>query len=223
MKNGLTAEPVGLPDSTPNDVRAFLENLTGTSRGQIVWLSSDQSHVYVGTDRALRISSNTATFSSSLARAMLSWSGETYEIEAISGSDIWVNGRKIGTAHLLHGDTIEFGEDGPISRFRLCGNTFPTSWPVEEILGDAVAYARTSRRSIGPRLSNALFYSLRRILLESTIAFRVTVILVLIVLTTFVTWQYRSDILLQQSIQKESLRLEAIATALSEWRQLCSA
>lgn len=39
------------------------------------------------------------------------------------------------------------------------------------------------------------------------------------VLTTFVIWQYRSDILMQQSIQEEALRLEAIAIALAETRQ----
>ena len=200
-------------------MRAFLENLTGPSRGQIAWLSSDRSRVSIGTDRVLRVSQDASAASYAQARAQLSWSGKTYEIEALSGSDIWVNGRKIGTAHLLHGDMIEFGADGPMSRFRLCGNRFPTGWPVEEILSDAVAYARTSRRPVGSRLSNALFESVRRILLETTIVFRVTVILVLMALTIFVTWQYRSNIHLEQSMQKEALRLEAITIALAETRQ----
>lgn len=217
MENDLTAEPIGVPHSTHDDVRAFLENLTGPSRGRITWLSSDQSRVAIGTDRVLQI--DQAAASSPDARAQLSWSGETYEIEALSGSDIWVNGRKIGTAHLLHGDMIEFGTDGPMSRFRLCGNSFPTSWPVEEILSDAVAYARTSRRPFGTRLSNALFDGVRRILLETTIVFRVTVSLMLMVLTTFVIWQYRSDIQMEQTLQKEAVRLEAIAIALAETRQ----
>lgn len=217
MENDLTAEPIGVPHSTHDDVRAFLENLTGPSRGRITWLSSDQSRVAIGTDRVLQI--DQAAASSPDARAQLSWSGETYEIEALSGSDIWVNGRKIGTAHLLHGDMIEFGTDGPMSRFRLCGNSFPTSWPVEEILSDAVAYARTSRRPFGTRLSNALFDGVRRILLETTIVFRVTVSLMLMVLTTFVIWQYRSDIQMEQTLQKEAVRLEAIVIALAETRQ----
>tara|TARA_R110002110_G_scaffold5179_7_gene26628 strand:- start:216 stop:1808 length:1593 start_codon:yes stop_codon:yes gene_type:complete len=219
LDKDVTTETEGVLHAGHDDVRAFLENLTGPSRGRITWLSSAQSRVSIGTDRVLRIDQDATTMSSSVARAQLSWSGETYEIEALSGSDIWVNGRKIGTAHLLHGDMIEFGEDGPMSRFRLCGNSFPTSWPVEEILSDAVAYARTSRRPIGSRLSNALFDSARRILLETTIVFRVTVVLVLMMLTTFVIWQYRSDVLMEQSIQKEALRLEAIAMALAETRQ----
>jgi S1-C subfamily serine protease len=219
MDSDLTVDPDGVQRSNHDDVRAFLENLTGPARGQITWLSSDRSNVFIGPDRVLQVGPDGGTTSPSSTRAQLLWSGETYEIEAMPNSKIWVNGRETGAAHLLHGDMIEFGEDGPMSRFRLCDNTYPTGWPVEEILSDAVAYARTSRRPFGSRLSNAFIDSVRRLLLETTIFFRVSVIVVLIVLTTFVAWQYRSDILLLQSIEEERLRVEAIATALAETRQ----
>lgn len=219
MDKELTTGRQGVPQAGHNDVRAFLENLTGPSRGRITWLSSDQLRVEVGADSVLRLGQDLSATSSAGARAQLSWSGQTYEIETLADSDIWVNGRKIGTAHLLHGDMIEFGTDGPMSRFRLCGNNFPTRWPVEVILSDAVAYARTSRKPFGSRLSNAMFDSVRRILLETTIVFRVTVVLMLMVLTTFVVWQYRSDIRMEQTLQKEAMRLEAIAIALAETRQ----
>jgi S1-C subfamily serine protease len=219
LDNDPTPEPKNVSHAEHDDVRAFLESLTGPSRGRITWLSSGKSQIRVGPDRVLQIGTDAAPTTGFPAQAQLSWSGETYEIEAVSGSDVWVNGRKIGTAHLRHGDMIEMGEDGPMTRFRLCNGTFPTKWPVEEILSDAVAYARTSRRPFGSRLSNALFDSVRRVLLETTIVFRVTVILVLIVLTTFVASQYRSDILLQESIRNEALRLEAITIALAETRQ----
>ncbi|MBW4706823.1 serine protease [Roseobacter sp. YSTF-M11] len=218
-----------MQDQTPNsdevspaatdDVRAFLENLTGPSRGRIMWLSSDRSQVSVDEDRALLITHGTGNRPDRETAARLTWSGETYEIEALPDNDIWVNGRKIGAAHLLHGDMIEFGEHGPMSRFRLCRQSFPTRWPVEEILSDAVAYARTSRRPFGSRLSNALVESVRRILLETSVLFRVTVIFVLIVLTTFVAMQYRSDQIFQESIDREARRLEAVAIALAQTRQ----
>ena len=60
------------------------------------------------------------------------------------------------------------------------------------------------------RLGNAFFESTRRLLLETTLAFRLSVIMMLILLTAFVGWQVRRDIVLEQSIQKEALRLEAI-------------
>lgn len=175
--------------------------------------------MHIDTDRSVWINTDGDGVPDLQPRARLLWSGETYEIEALSGANIWVSGRKIGTAHLLHGDMIEIGEDGPMCRFRLCAGTFPTKWPVEEILSDAVAYARTSRRPIGKRLSNVIYESARWLLLETTLAFRLTVIVMLVLLTAFVGWQYRSDIALQHSVQEDALRLEAVAVALVETRQ----
>ena len=219
MVHDPTSDTGDTAPSSKDDVRAFLENLTGPSRGRIVWLSSDQPQVWVDADRVLRITPASGSIPGSAVRARLSWSGETYEIDALPDSDIWVNGRKIRSAHLLHGDMIEFGEDGPMSRFRLCRNVFPTRWPVEEIVSDAFAYARTSRRPFGSRVSRAFLDSVRRIVLETSFVFRGVVIAALVILTTFVALQYRSDQLIEQSIREEALRLEAIAIALAEMRQ----
>lgn len=220
---GLEKDPSSVSEEVPNapddSVRAFLENLTGPSRRRIAWLASDQATVCVGADRMLRVGPGAVNADREDARARLSWSSGTYEMEALSDADIWVNGRKTATAHLLHGDMIEFGEDGPMSRFRLCDQAFPTRWSVEEILSDAVAYARTSRRPMRSRLSHALFESARRILLETTLVFRATVIVVLMALTLFVAWQYRSDIRLKQTLEEEALRLEVIASTLAETRE----
>lgn len=215
----LTSKRDGPLLSTKDDVRAVLENLTGPSHGRITWLSSDQLWVGVSSDYVLHIIQDTGTTPGSAACARMSWLGETYKIEALPDNDIWLNGRKIDTAYLLHGDVIEFGKDGPMSRFRLCRHKLPIRWPVEEILSDALAYARTSRRPFVSRLSKALYDSTRRILLETSIIFRLTVIAVLIALTTFVALQYRSDQLIRQSIQEESARIEALAIALAEARQ----
>jgi hypothetical protein len=68
----LTAESDGLLDSTLGDVPAFWENLSGTSRGQVTSFLSDQLFVSFGTDRVPRISPDTATTFSSIARAILS-------------------------------------------------------------------------------------------------------------------------------------------------------
>jgi serine protease Do len=209
----------GITNSATDEVRAFLESLTGPSRGRITWLASRSLKVGIDQGRKLQIIPENDEQSDFPACARLSWSENTYEIEALDGCDIWVNGRRIGTAQLLQGDMVEFGETGPMSRFRLCQQRFPTRWPVEEILGDVFAYARSSRRPFRSRLSNAIFEGTRRILLETSIVFRITVIVVLIVLTTFVAMQYRSDLRIEQTMQAEALRVEAIAAALADARQ----
>ena len=68
-------------------------------------------------------------------------------------------------------------------------------------------------------MSLAIYESVRRILLETSIVFRVTVITMLIVLTTFVLLQYQSDQRIQRSIEAEAQRLEAIASALTATQQ----
>ncbi|MEL6884623.1 MAG: trypsin-like peptidase domain-containing protein [Pseudomonadota bacterium] len=209
----------GTAPTADKDVRACLENLTGPSRGRILWLSSDTARVNVDAGGILQVGPDTGVPHGPTSRAGLTWSGETYALEALPGHDIWVNGRKISAAHLIHGDMIEFGDDGPMSRFRLCGHGFPTHWPVEEILSDALAYARTSRRPFGTRVSNAFFEGLRRILLETSLVFRVTVIAVLVLLTTLVALQFQRDQRIERSIEAEAKRLETIAHALAETRQ----
>lgn len=206
--------------STDSDVRALLENLTGPARGQISWLSCDRLQISVDEDRSLRIDTDLAnTGSDALTCARFSWGDGTYTIDAQPNQDIWVNGRKVGTAHLMHGDMIEFGEDGPMSRFRLCRNALPTRWPVEEIVSDAVAYARSSRRSFGARMGNVAVASARRLLLETSLAFRVSVVVVLLILTTLVAMQYRSDLRFERQIAADSARLEALTIALTETRR----
>ncbi|MBV1927303.1 MAG: serine protease [Rhodobacteraceae bacterium] len=202
-----------------HSVRAFLENLTGPSRGRVSWLAENKILALVGPDRILHLKASDLAPPEENVLARLSWDENTYAIEMLGDQNIWVNGRKIGTAHLMHGDMIEFGDDGPMSRFRLCTRSFPTRWPIEDILGDTIAYMRTSRQSFGLRAKRALFEGGRRVLVETTILFRLSVIFALIGLTAVGVLQYRTDQRLQQSIQQEALRLQAITTALVQTRQ----
>ena len=45
--------------------------------------------------------------------------GDSYEIEAPEDRPVWVNGMRVTARRLEHRDMIEFGEAGPLSRFRL--------------------------------------------------------------------------------------------------------
>lgn len=214
-----TAQSPSKGSETDHSVRAFLENLTGPSRGRVSWLAENKIIALVGPDRILHLETDEPAPPEDSVLARLSWDENTYAIEALGDQNIWVNGRKTGTAHLLHGDMIEFGDDGPMSRFRLCTRSYPTRWPIEEILGDTVAYMRTSRQSFALRAKRALFEGTRRVLVETTIFFRLSVIFALVGLTALGVFQYRTDQRLQQSIHQEALRLQAITTALMQTRQ----
>ena len=203
---------------TDDEVRAFLEGLTGPSRDTIFWLSRDELLAIVGPDRHLHFVRPTEGKADGIAR--LKWTGDAYQIEALQENDqIWVNGRAVGQADLRHGDMIEFGNSGPMTRYRRCDHAFPGHWPVDEILGDAVAYVRTSRRSLGPRLSGAVGQSARRLVVQTTVFFRLTVVAVLLLMAWLGYALYSSDRAFEAALRQESQRLEAIGAALSQSQQ----
>lgn len=203
------------------DVRAFLEHLTGPARGTVSWLHQDRLSARVGPDRILRFARANGDEDEADADfvARLSWEDGSYRIDASGAADVWVNRRKVNSARLSHGDMIEFGEHGPISRFRLCWNSFPVHWPVEEIVSDALAYARASRRPLVPRVSNAVRDTGRRIVHQTTILFRATVLISLVLLGGFGYVLYSNDTRFEETLQQEILRIEATAAAVAQVRE----
>lgn len=201
------------------DVHAFLESLTGPSRGTVSWLVDSALTVSVGEARALglRLKDNTPPHDEDIAT--LQWSEGGYVLNALAGQDIWVNGHKIVSASLKHGDMIEFGELGPISRYRICTQRFPIRHTVEDILSDAYAYARSSRRPFAQRMSGALRESGRRLVSQTTMFFRITVVAAIALIAGLLFLLYQNDRRLADSLQQEARKIEAVAAMLSQTRE----
>lgn len=199
-------------------MRAFLEGLTGPSKGDVSWLAEDKVSILVGDNRVFRPIAGEA-ISDKEHVATLKWSGESYVIEAAENRNIWVNGHKIDSVQLMHGDMIEFEEHGPMSRFRLCENSFPAKWTVDDILSDALAYAKSSRRPLPRRFSNALGESLRRIAWQTTNFFRFSVVFALTLIIVFGFVLYQNDRRLQATIEQDAQQIEAVTLLLSQTRK----
>lgn len=193
-------------------VLAYVESLTGPSRGDILWLSSDRTCAHVGPDRMLRFEAEPGP--DMVARLL--WEDGAYILEATDGCDIWVNGRAVDRARLAHLDMIEFGDKGPMTRLRLCDRAHPMRRSVDDIVSDALAYARTSRKPIAPRVSRAVAESGRRMISQSTLFFRITVVVALGLLCVVTVLLYQNDRRFDESLQREAQRIAAIAAALSE-------
>jgi S1-C subfamily serine protease len=110
---------------------------------------------------------------------------------------------------------IEFGETGPLSRFCLYREDQPVRTTVADILSDALAYLRVSRQPVADRVFRVLCEVLRRLTRQTTILFRVSVILAIVVLAALAYQQNRSNVLLQQRIESGATRLESFAGALA--------
>ncbi|KUJ82312.1 trypsin-like peptidase domain-containing protein [Ruegeria profundi] len=206
-------------DVKGGDVRAFLESLTGPSRGNVIWLVDNALTVSVSENRALslRLKDDNPPHDNDVAA--LQWAGDGYSITAFSGNKIWVNGRLVSSERLGHGDMIEFGEKGPMTRYRICNHLFPTHHTVEDILSDAYAYARSSRRPFAKRMSGALRDSGRRLASQTTILFRITVLAALFLIAGLVYLLYQNDQRLAESIDEESRKIEAVAVMLAQTRE----
>ena len=219
MHGSETVPTDGRAPSAPNGMRAFLESLTGPSKGSVTWLSEDESLIFVTRDRALHVCTDLIRPDATEPIAILRWTGDSYTIEAVGQHYVWVNGHRIDAVQLMHGDMIEFEEYGPMSRFRLCQQSFPRKWTVDEILGDALSYARSSRRPLRGRVSTAFSESLRRMVLQTTIFFRLSVILALCAIIAFGFALYRNDQAIQARLEQDARTVEAVTILLAQTRE----
>jgi S1-C subfamily serine protease len=210
-------KPSGHADK--REVRAFLESLTGPSRGHVSWLVDNALTVSVDDGRVLSLRPKEDLPPHDNEIATLQWADDGYTITASAGRNVWVNGQKASSASLSHGDMIEFGEKGPMSRYRLCDHSFPARHTVEDILSDAYAYTRTSRRPFAKKMSGALRDSGRRLASQTTMLFRITVLATLLVIAGFGYLLYQNDRRLAESIEQESRKIEAVAVMLAQTRE----
>ena len=198
-------------------MRAFLEGLTGPSKGRVLWLSEDEVSVLVADNRMVHTLTH-AVENATDKVATLSWNGDSYVLSAAKHRHVWVNGHEIETVRLMHGDMIEFEAHGPMSRYRLCERSFPAKWSVDEILSDGLAYAKSSRRPLARRLSTATRESMRRIAWQTTYFFRLSMIIALALVVAFGVMLYQNDRRLQATIEQDAQRIEAVTLLLSQTR-----
>ena len=127
-------------DTKPLACVAALEQLTGSSRGVVTWLSASTLDIFLSPEGFFRTSVASPGEPRDDLAARLHPAKDTYEIEASEGQPVWVNGVRVTTRLLEHCDIIEFGETGPMSRFRLYRKDKPVRKTVEVAAQRGVEY-----------------------------------------------------------------------------------
>ncbi len=74
---------------------AALEHLTGLCRGTVTWLSGPTLDISLKTNRFLRVSEARPDEPRDDLVARLHRAEDTYEIEALEGRPVWVNGVRV--------------------------------------------------------------------------------------------------------------------------------
>ncbi len=202
---------------------AVLEHLSGPSVGLETLLYSDQLDVSLNPDRLLIVNKTppqpdgTKTADELIARLVRT--GGTYRLEVADERPIWVNGRQVESGELIDTDIIEFGEKGPLSRFRLIDGSAHPRRDFSEICDDCWDYFRTSRKPAPSRVTNALGEVIRRATTETTLLFRTGIVFTLMLLG-FVTYQQRTiNVMQQRELTASQGQIENFSRTLAQTRQ----
>ena len=192
---------------------------TGPSKGTVSWLKISTLDVFLNPGRLVRVSETHPGETRDGVIARLHRAEGSYEIEALDQGTVLVNGRAITTQRLTHGDMIEFGDAGPLSRFRIYQRDEPVRKSISDILSDGIAYLRVSRRPLTQRIGWAFGGLVGRLISETTLLFRLGVIVAISTLVVLTYQQNRLNLLLQQRIEQDASRLDSVSRALSRARK----
>lgn len=207
-------------DTAKTDVEAAaLEFLTGPARGTATWLGSATLDVSLHGDRLIEINEPGVGRVERDVVARLHRLEDTYEIEARDGGLLWINGERVTAKRLEHRDLIEFGDAGPLARFQLYRNGTRIHKSVGDILNDCIDYTRVSRQPMAVRVGRAARDLVGSFAGQTTLLFRISVVAAIVFLAAISYLQLKSTAVLQEQVDKEALRLESFASALTRARQ----
>ena len=187
-----------LPSKRVQDSVAVLVHQTGPSKRTVSWLKGSILEVFLSPRRLIRVEEKQPGESRDGVIARLRRIEGSYEIEARDRGTILVNGEPITVQMLKHGDMIEFGDIGPLSRFRLYQRDRPVRKSLGELISDGFVYLRVSRRPLIQRLGYAFGGLATRLMSETTLLFRLGVVVAISTLVVFTYQQSRLNDLLKQ-------------------------
>jgi hypothetical protein len=198
---------------------ASLEILTGPARGTASWLSGSALDISLNEEEMIRVAEAGSEPLQDGVVARLHRSGDGYEIEAREQNPLWINGNRVDSKQLEQRDLIEFGDKGPLSRYRLHHQGDRVRRSLGDMLDDVIDYTRVSRKPRIARWQKAFRDFCTDFALRTTLLFRVSVIVALVALAVIVYQQYRSGLLLQQQAESSAHKLEDFARALKRTNQ----
>jgi len=192
-----------MTDATETPIAAALEHLTGPCRGEYSWVTSDEAAAWFGKRAPFHVILPGQSVPGAECVARFRRRGDSFAIEATEACDIWVNREPVTRKVLTHGDMIEFGADGPLSRIRIYSDRHGPDLTITDILGDTRSYIRASRRPLLYKLARGLLDASQRVLFQTTVLFRVGIMLLLAAILVLLFWQWRTDQTLMADVDRQ--------------------
>ncbi|MCH8176758.1 MAG: heavy metal translocating P-type ATPase [Proteobacteria bacterium] len=201
--------------ATTQIATAALEHLTGPARGTASWLTGVAVDVSLGEGKRIRIVEPDTELPQDIIIARLHRSADSYEIEARNDYPLWINGNHVVAKQLEQCDLIEFGDAGPLCRYRLYQQGSRIRKSLGDIISDCIDYTRVSRKPRAARLLRAFRDIFRDFAFETTLLFRLTVIAAIVALFVTVFYQNLANVRLQQQAESSALQMESFARTLA--------
>ena len=200
---------------TTDIATASLEHLTGPSRGTASWWAGTTVDVSLDNSHMIHIAGPDGKLPQDTLVARLHFSDGRYEIEALNDNILWINGKQILTRQLEQFDLIEFGDTGPLCRYRYYQQGSRIQKSLGDMVSDCIDYTRVSRKPTPVRLGGAIRDFFRDFAFETTLFFRFTVIVAIVTLFVTVFYQNRANVRLQQQAEISADQLESFSRTLT--------
>ena len=197
-------------------VIATLEHITGPARGTSSSVDDDTLDVFTNNSGVLRIRPTNYENSNFDHIARLHRASDSFELESINETAIWVNGTKTGSKILKNRDLVEFGENGPLCRFSLYYDGIRLRKTVSEIFNDCVDYARVSRQPKTVRTRQLVTNTFSSLTHQTTPLFRWSVLGILLIIALTTMYQIRSAQQLRNSLENDGRRLDEFSNVLAQ-------
>jgi S1-C subfamily serine protease len=122
--------------------------LSGSRRGTTLRLAGEHLHIGTDPEAAIRIPMDTAPLPKPW-HAVLMRRGDSYEVFAEEGADVWVNGERVEHLVLASGDVMEIGRDGAVLRFRLYEAGTEPYKSLPQVVSDCLECAKAESHPVG--------------------------------------------------------------------------
>jgi len=197
----------------PSDPIPVIAHLSGARRGTserlsgaVVWLALSSQNTVVATSDA-----RPPAHAAELVRR-----GQSYEVTAAAGHEIWVNGERTEHLVLASGDVIEIGKGGPVIRFRL----YPVESGIVKSVADVFSDCWTCavREPGGVLRSAAVFLAgvPMELATQTSRTVRLSILSALLILIAVTIMLGGRTVMLERRLAEERAQVAAIAALLEK-------
>lgn len=192
------------------NLQPILVHLSGTQRGRAELLLGDEVPLEIIENRGAKIAPGKGKPAAVLRRR-----GSSFEIEAAEGRQLWINGEPTTHLVLASGDVIELGSGGPVVRFRLQPPGTGTYKSVQDVFGDCWACAKYDGGGWIQQTRLLIGGIPMELATRTTLFFRGTVAMTLLLLGTVTFGLMRKNAVLQEQFEADRSRMADLVARLS--------